>query len=142
MVYNNYQYPYPNSMQYNPYASQQQFQQSQNNSNNNGITWVQGEAGAKAYPVAAGSSMLLMDSEAENFYIKSTDASGMPQPLRKFEYKEVLENQKQEIPPVAQSFDSSQFVTRDEFERRINELSRRSKALEYSGKRKEEMKNE
>ena len=51
--------------------------QVQNNVHGNtGIVWVQGEAGAKAYPVAAGTSMLLMDSEAENFYIKSTDASG------------------------------------------------------------------
>ena len=67
----------------------------------------------------------------------------MPQPLRKFEYKEILENQKQEIPPVAQSFDSSQFVTRDEFERRIGELNRRAaRALDYNNKKKEELKNE
>lgn len=46
------------------------------------IIWVQGEEGAKAYMVAAGNSVLLMDSENSTFYIKSTDASGMPQPLR------------------------------------------------------------
>ena len=140
MVYSPYQnYPY----QYGGYLPQTAMQQSQVNNSSNGITWVQGEAGAKAYPVAAGTSMLLMDSEAENFYIKSTDASGMPQPLRKFEYKEILENQKQEIPPVAQSFDSSQFVTRDEFERRIGELNRRAaRTLDYNNKKKEELKNE
>lgn len=43
------------------------------------IIWVQGEEGAKAYMVAAGNSVLLMDSENSTFYIKSTDASGMPQ---------------------------------------------------------------
>ena len=42
------------------------------------IIWVQGEEGAKAYMVAAGNSVLLMDSENSAFYIKSTDASGMP----------------------------------------------------------------
>ena len=141
MVYNNpYQMQYPYQMQ--PYQFQQQtMQQQANNNGNAGITWVQGEAGAKAYPVAAGISVLLMDSEGEHFYIKSTDASGMPQPLRTFEYKEVLENQQPEISPVAQSFDSSQFVTRDEFERRIGELNRRNnRATDY--RRKEEQRNE
>ena len=52
------------------------------------IIWVQGEEGAKAYMVAAGNSVLLMDSENSAFYIKSTDASGMPLPLRTFDYKE------------------------------------------------------
>ena len=36
------------------------------------IIWVQGEEGAKAYMVAAGNSVLLMDSENSAFYIKST----------------------------------------------------------------------
>lgn len=52
------------------------------------IIWVQGEEGAKAYMVAAGNSVLLMDSENSAFYIKSTDTSGMPLPLRVFDYKE------------------------------------------------------
>ncbi len=53
-----------------------------------GITWVQGEAAAKAYPVGAGQSVLLMDSEESVLYIKSTDQSGMPLPLRIFDYTE------------------------------------------------------
>jgi hypothetical protein len=44
--------------------------------------------GAKAYPVTAGNSVLLMDSEESVFYIKTTDQSGMPQPLRVYDYKE------------------------------------------------------
>ena len=141
MIYNPYQ-AYQSPLQYPSYLTQQQAQQMQSNNNSTGITWVQGEAGAKAYPVAAGTSMLLMDSEAENFYIKSTDTSGMPQPLRRFQYKEILENQKQEVPPVAQAFDSSQFVTRDEFERRIGELNRRAaRTIDYNNKKKEEVKN-
>lgn len=59
------------------------------------IIWVQGEEGSKAYMVAAGNSVLLMDSENSTFYIKSTDASGMPQPLRVFDYSERTASQKQ-----------------------------------------------
>jgi hypothetical protein len=55
---------------------------------NDGITWVQGENSAKSYPVAAGRSVLLMDSESPVMYIKSTDQSGVPLPLRIFDYKE------------------------------------------------------
>jgi len=54
----------------------------------NSIQWVQGVAGAKGYMIAPNSSVLLMDSEETKFYIKSADASGMPN-LRIFEYTEI-----------------------------------------------------
>lgn len=38
--------------------------------------------------VAAGNTVLLMDSENQTFYLKSADPSGMPLPLRIFDYKE------------------------------------------------------
>ena len=60
----------------------------QNQPASNGIIWCQGEEGAKGFLVAAGNSVMLMDSESSTFYIKSTDASGMPQPLRIFDYTE------------------------------------------------------
>lgn len=86
----------------------------------NGIVWVQGEAGAKAYPVAAGNSMLLMDGENEQFYIKSTDMSGMPMPLRIFSYKEITS--KGTEPSSKDNLDLSKYITKDEFERRLNAL--------------------
>lgn len=52
------------------------------------INWVQGEADAKSRPVAAGHSVILMDTEQSVMYIKTVDQSGMPQPLRIFDYKE------------------------------------------------------
>ena len=55
---------------------------------NNGIRWVQGEAGAKAYPVAPGESAFLMDSENSMAYLKSTDQSGMPS-MRYFSITEI-----------------------------------------------------
>ena len=77
---------------------------------NNGLVWVQGETGAKSYLVAPNSTILLMDSEAQKFYIKSADASGMPIPLRVFEYKEVGAT------PTAE------YVTKEEFEKALSEL--------------------
>ena len=45
---------------------------------NNGIIWVSGEAGAKAYLVAPNTTVQLWDSESQCIYLKSADASGMP----------------------------------------------------------------
>lgn len=78
------------------------------------IIWVQGEEGAKAYMVAAGNSVLLMDSENSAFYIKSTDASGMPLPLRAFDYKERTTAAK--MPAQAVQQPGGEFVTRAEFD--------------------------
>lgn len=94
MYYNNYGYYQPQmqpQQQYMDQLSQLRMQQSQPQApaqTQSSITWVQGEEGAKAYLVAAGNSVLLMDSEAPVFYIKSTDASGMPMPLRIFDFVE------------------------------------------------------
>lgn len=75
------------------------------------ILWVTGKEGAKAYPVAPGGNVLLMDSETNRFYIKSADASGMPMPLRIFSYTE--EAAQVESKP---EIDTTQFVTKEEFE--------------------------
>ena len=56
-----------------PYQFYPQYQQPQN-----GLIWVQGEAGAKSYLVAPGNTVALWDSEAKTIYIKSADAAGMP----------------------------------------------------------------
>lgn len=64
-----------------PNQANQQIQASQNQHNNAGIIWVQGEAGAKAYPVAPNNKTLLMDSENPVLYVKSVNASGIPDPL-------------------------------------------------------------
>lgn len=59
-----------------------------------GILWVQGESGAKSYPVAPNISVQLMDSESNRFFIKTADNSGMPMPLRIFEYTEITGKEK------------------------------------------------
>lgn len=70
-----------NSFYPNPYQtySPAQFQpQTPQNQLNNGIIWVSGLAGAKAYMVAPNCTVQLWDSEAQCVYLKSADASGMP----------------------------------------------------------------
>lgn len=85
----------------------------------NGMIWVQGEAGAKAYMVAPGNSVVLWDSEDHVIYIKSADASGMPG-MRVFEYVE-----RTAAPRNVSVGNANQYVTRAEFEdfaARINQM--------------------
>lgn len=131
MAYNNgfpmnYQQMYP---QYNYVQQPQQLVQTpqvMQQPSDNGILWVQGEAGAKSWAVAPGKSVMLMDSETNTFYIKSSDPSGMPMPLRIFDYTE--RTVQQSTPQVAQhvEFDTSQFVTREEFNKKFDELMAKS----------------
>ena len=99
--------------------------------------WVKGEEGAKAYMVAPGSSVMLMDSENTVFYLKSSDQSGMPLPLRIFDYTERTVNQPKQ--PPAPQFDPSQFITRDELE---NILAERLKKPARPAKPKEDTEHE
>ena len=94
---------------------------------NNGIIWCQGEAGAKSYLVAPGQSVLLMDSENNTFYIKSSDTSGMPQPLRIFDYTERTANGKSSTQKEeSTALDLSDYVTREELEARLSNLKEKS----------------
>jgi hypothetical protein len=97
---------------------------------NNGLVWVQGEAGAKSFLVAPGCTVMLMDSEGERFYLKSADASGMPLPLRVFEYKERTETAQQTVGGSVAAFGDldNKFVTRDEFERRMASIAPQNKS--------------
>ena len=117
MAYNsgfpmNYQPMYPT---YNYVPQQQQTTQ------DTGILWVQGEAGAKSWAVAPGKSVMLMDSESNTFYIKSSDQSGMPMPLRIFDYTERNSQQSQNQVLQHKEIDTSQFVTWDAFDKRLQE---------------------
>lgn len=96
----------------NPYTwNYAQYQQPQAQ-NNQGLLWVQGETGARAYMVAPGQTVLLMDSEGSSFFIKSADASGMPLPLRIFDYKE-----REAKSGLAVEEMESKYVTRAEYEK-------------------------
>ena len=109
---------YPNSyfpVGYQPYQPQQQPQQQ-----NHGIIWVDGENAARSFMVGAGQSVMLMDSNASCFYIKTADQSGMPLPLRVFDYTERTVSQQTEHPQIQQQMPD--YITREEFEKRLAEL--------------------
>lgn len=94
-----------------------------NQSNNSGIVWVQGEAGAKSYLVGAGNSVMLMDSEQSVFYIKSTDQSGMPLPLRVFDYTERTETPHTPSNLASNTtLDVEKFVTYEALENRLQQV--------------------
>lgn len=109
-----------NQMQMNNMQMQPQMQMQQPQSNNAGFVWVQGEAAAKAYPVAAGNSVLLMDSEAPVLYMKSTDVSGRPLPMETYDLvkRENIVAQQPKQPQI----DLSEYVKMSDLESKVKEL--------------------
>lgn len=62
---------------------------------------------------SAPNPIMLMDSDANTFYLKSADGSGVPQPLRIFDCTERTVAPKTPVP--VQSTPESEYVTRTEF---------------------------
>ena len=73
---------------------------------------VQGEAGANAYPVASGNTVMLIDFESGKFWIKS-NVNGVPQRLRTFSFNEEIQND-----PV-----NAGAVSREEFDTLSNNVA-------------------
>ena len=69
------------------------------------IQYVQGETGAKGYPVTNGYTMMLMDSEQPRFYIKAVDAAGLPT-MKTYQFEEVVEPAPEKI----------EYITKKDFE--------------------------
>ena len=128
-----YQTPY--TQPYTQNAPVQQQSQAVQPSVQNGIIWVQGEAGAKSYLVAPNNTVQLWDSESQTIYLKSADASGMPS-MKILDYT-IRENEKNTANnPVAAQYDKSySYATKDEIRAvseqitalrdRVDSLSRR-----------------
>lgn len=118
---NNFSPQYPQTPMYQMQMNNMQTQpQMQSQSNNAGFVWVQGEAAAKAYPVAAGNSVLLMDSEAPVLYMKSTDVSGRPLPMETYDLvkrENVVASQ-----PKQPQIDLSEYVKMSDLESKVKEL--------------------
>ena len=121
--YGNYQpmpQPYPDRLT----QLQNQYQQAINvpqmapsQQVNQGLLWVSGEIGAKSYLVAPNSTVLLMDSDAQRFYLKSADNAGMPS-LRIFEYTEVSNATQTPLnaPNIEDINLDDKYVTRSEYD--------------------------
>lgn len=95
-------------MSYQPlYYQQPAYQQNYQNQNNNGIIWVQGEAGMKAYLVAPNTTVALWDTERQTIYLKSADASGMPS-------VKILDYTTREQPQQTANQQNVEYATKDE----------------------------
>ena len=125
-----YQQYYPQQNYSLNYPSQQA------SSPHGGIIWVDGVSSAKAYPVANGTSILLMDSNENTFYIKSADQSGMPS-IRVFDYSEriITTNaqpqaaQVSEQPIESAEIDLSAYVTKEELKKVASDIEKKLEAL-------------
>ena len=86
----------------------------------NGVmtVFINGEAGATSYPVAAGNTVNLVDLDSGKMWFKSTDVNGMPCPMRTFEIKEITPQ------PV-----NSDMVSRKEFESLSQQLQNMQQLL-------------
>ena len=123
MAYNNFPIGYQPAQYYYP----QQVQQTQNN----GIIWVQGEAGAKSYLVAPNSTVQLWDSENQVIYLKSADASGMPS-MRILDYQiREASNQPSALQKVPNS--KEEYVTKEELKQFKESMENRLKMLSEGG---------
>lgn len=121
MAYNN---GFP--LSYQPMYYQSPYQQNQPQPQNNGIIWVQGEAGAKSYLIAPNTTVQLWDSESQTIFLKSADASGMPS-MKVLDYTIREVNQ----PTMAQNSTQNNdiYTTKEEFKAFQESLEKRLKAL-------------
>ena len=141
----NYQPPMYNG--YNNYQYQMNAPQtlSQPAQQPNGAIWVQGEAGAKSYIVAANNTVVLWDSEKINsekpvIYIKSADGQGVPS-MQAFELTP--------LDSAKPTENTEEYITRDEFEvmkEQVHELvvkarERQERSEQKIAKRKESTDN-
>lgn len=86
----------------------------------NTFAWIQGEEAAKAYPVAPGNTIVLIDSDKPVMYMKTTDLSGRPQPMqiRYLVSKEEFEKLQNGINSPQ---NTSDYVTKADFEKYVSE---------------------
>ena len=112
------------------YAPAQQLPMSSN------VIPVDGEVGAKAYMVPNGSTgpIALWDTNDNVIYLRTFNAAGMPNPLKRLRY---TEEEPVQMLPNSQSgsapqVDTSKFVTRDDFESLRNEIRQMSNAMQQS----------
>lgn len=139
---NPYQQVYPNTFgySYQPYpqprvapapaqaAPQPQTPQAPSR---NVYDWVQGDNAAKAYPLGAGQSIILIDPDAPFMFQKSTDVTGKPQQLKYFSVNEITEEEYKayfngQNTTQQEPVDLSAYVRKDEIERIVSDATSRA----------------
>ena len=107
---------------YQPMIQAPQYQAPQQQNQQGGLIWVQGEAAAKSYMVAPGNTVQLWDSEEKIIYLKSADPSGMPS-MKILDYTIRGEEKEQQAVVYATKEDL------DALAEKVKELSRRKKVV-------------
>ena len=103
---------------YNPYVPNNYMAMSGAMSNNNlQISYVNGLTGAKGYSLPPNTTIFLMDSDAPQFYIKTSDRNGMCT-IKSYRFEELQENGGADT----QKIDMSLYATKEELNNMVNGL--------------------
>jgi len=89
-----------------------------------GIIWVDGEVGAKAYQLTPGQAgpVALWDTNDTVIYLKSVNQMGMPNPLQKIHYTMEEQQNVSALPGNNASQQVADYATRDDFEAMRKEI--------------------
>ncbi len=93
-------------------------QMNQSSQQGQNLVRVQGEAAAKAWLVAPGASVAMMDIEAPYLYLKSVGTDGVPLPLRRFRLTEETYQQQVAVPT------DNDMIHRNEFDELIARVAK------------------
>ena len=107
--------------QINPYA------RAQVPSNN--IIWVQGIEGAKAQQITPNSSLLLLDSESDHFYMKVCDQYGICMPIKVYKFEEEVPSAAAVPLATVEAGAAAQYITRDEVIELIKEFKQNEQSV-------------
>lgn len=112
--------------QYPSYGGNQTYSQSQGNFENT-FAWVYGDAGAEAFPVAPGKTVLLMHYNEPILYVKSVDMNGRPLPMEVYELVR-RNNGYSQAPQIPQQpqMNMNEYVKKSELEGQVNEIMNRA----------------
>jgi outer membrane lipoprotein-sorting protein len=121
------------------YQPMYQYQQpTQNQNQQTGIIWVSGEQAAKSYLIAPNSTVVLFDSEAQTIYLKSADASGMPN-MKVLDYSVREPGKNSSNSPVNVANDNlSIYATKDEIQAVSAEITALRKRLDKLTKKEDD----
>lgn len=86
---------------------------------NTNVIPIQGEEAVNNYPVQLNYRAMLIDEENKTFYFKTRDQSGNLLPLRKFKYEEIT--------PQEITNNSSEYVTKEDFNKLLAEVKKLQK---------------
>ena len=95
----------------------------------NTFAWVYGDAGAEAYPVAPGRTVLLMHYNEPILYVKSVDMNGRPLPMEVYELVRKNSGYSQAPQLTTQpQMNMNEYVKKSELESQVNDIMNRNMA--------------